>query len=153
MFFWRITRLKERLAEAPLSPREELPYVIAYVVLSTGAMYIPYGDAQIPQAADGVAATAIAVAGTLYVYHQNGGADGRFFLQRYFALGWVIAVRFVAALLGIYVAYGVALAVAGAEYPDRTPWYETLFLWIAQVILFYRLGMHARDLSGGAQAV
>ncbi len=154
MFFWRITRLKEQLAERPLSTGEELPYLVAYLVLSTLAMYIPYGDAEIPAAVDGIVVTAIAVAGTVYVYRQNGGGDAPFFLQRYFSIGWVVLVRFAAAMIGLYVSYAAALiGLAGVEYPERTPWYETLFLWFAQLVFYYRFGVHTRDVSRRVAAV
>ena len=153
MFFWRIARLKQELVEQPLSSRGELPYLIAYVVLSSVVLYIPYTKGDVPVLVDAAVATAIAAGGTVYVYRQNGGGDGRFFLQRYFSIGWVVAVRFAAALLLIYAVYAVSVAAVGVDISEHTPWYETLFLWFAQAVFFNRLALHTADVARRTMAV
>ena len=153
MFFWRIEKLKQQLAERPLSSRGELPYLVGFVALSTVALYIPYTEGQVPAAVDALVGTGVAVAGTIYVYQQNGGENAPFFLQRYFAIGWVVAVRFMAALIGLFAVYLIGLAVTGWDVPPHSEWYETSVFWVAEAILYYRVGFHARDISRRTHSV
>jgi hypothetical protein len=153
MFFWRIARLKEELVLQPLAARAELPYLIAYVLLATAGLYIPYAGGDVPRTVDGIVMSAIAVVGTIYVYRQNGGANGTFFLQRYFAIGWVVTVRFAALLTVMFAGYAIILAAFGRDVPDRSPWYETLVQWLWHAALFYRIGYHTEDVARRANAV
>ena len=153
MFFWQIERLKEQLVERPLSSRGELPYLIAYVALSTIGLYFPHPNGDVPAFVDAVVVTTITVAGSLYAYRQNAAGDASFFLQRYFSIGWVVGVRFAAVVLGIFAVYAVVLAITGRDISEHTRWYESVFWWLAEVVFFHRLGVHTGDVARRANAL
>lgn len=114
MYFWNINGLKEELAARPFSEREMLPYLIVFVVLSTASSYI---TTEISTVWDGLGAMwsiALAVVGTIHIYRQNGGASGQRFLQRYFALGWVIGLRCLVVVGGAAIIFFVTLDWLGA---------------------------------------
>jgi hypothetical protein len=78
MYFWRINKLKQQLAERPLTAREELPYLVLYVALTTAvpfataAVVVPQTEEYIPVAVDAAVTVGIAVFGTIHIYQQNG---------------------------------------------------------------------------------
>ena len=94
----------------------------------------------------------LAVLGTIYIYRQNGGADGQHFLQRYFAISWVVSIRSLVVLIPAAVALFTLPAVLGSETEDTT-WYHFLFVAIAGAVIYWRIGCHVRDLAGRTRAV
>jgi len=85
----------------------------------------------------------LAVVGTIYTYRQNGGAEGRHFLQRYFAVGWVVSVRWLA----------VSIPVSTAFYTESTHWYDPLFFAVVAAGFYWRMAHHVKDLAQRATAV
>ena len=100
MYFWRIERLKREMAIRPLSESETLPYLVVNTTLVTALSYIPDTFSNVWDTLSAIFSTFLAVVGTIYIYRQNGGADGQYFLQRYFAISWVVTLR----LLMIFIA-------------------------------------------------
>ena len=154
MYFWRINKLKQQLAERPLTAREELPYLVLYVALTTAvpfataALVVPLTEEYIPVAVDAAVTVGIAVFGTIYIYQQNGGLMGSHFLQRYFAVGWVVGLRVMAFALPLMLAaYAVADYTAGYDSSIHTSWLETAAFWILQAFMFYRSGYHVHDVA------
>ena len=110
MYFWRIEKLKTEMAARPLSEREALPYLVVFVALSSAVAYIPQTTYSLWDGLGGVWSVLLAAVGTIYIYRQNGGAGGQHFLQRYFAVGWVVVVRWFVVLILVAVAFYGTLA-------------------------------------------
>lgn len=151
MYFWRIEKLKTELAARPLSERETLPYLIVFVGLSTAVGYLPQTMSNVWDALGAAWSVAVAVVGSIYIYRQNGGADGQHFLQRYFAIGWVVTVRWLVVLIVVGVAFFGTLAAVGAD-TESTHWYDFLFPAVVEAVLYWRIGHHVRDLAQRAVA-
>src|SRR5687767_5292916 len=102
MYFWRIEKLKDAMAAGPLTDREVLPYFIAFAILTALGTSLP-GEAEFNhwETVGAVWSVLLAGFGSYFIYSQNGGARGQYLLQRYFALGWVVGVRWVAAAIPI----------------------------------------------------
>lgn len=147
MYFWRIGELKSRMATAPLTERETLPYVIAtYVLVALVPLFAPETRNTWDYAA--VAwSVFLAVLGTLYVYRRNRGDDGSHFLQRYFAIGWVTMIRWLAVVAPL-----LLLLVIWADLPEQTTWYEALCLGVAELVLYERIGHHIGDVANAQSA-
>jgi hypothetical protein len=146
MYFWRIEHLKTTLATRPLSEREALPYLVVYVVLYSVAAYVPLTEFTVWDTVEGACSVLIAAIGTIYIYRQNGGANGQHFLQRYFAIGWVVTVRWLAVVLLLVLAPYVALAVLDVI-TDRIEWYDRVLILLAELGLYWRIAHHVRDLA------
>jgi hypothetical protein len=146
MYFWHIEKLKTELAARPLSERETLPYFVVFVGLFTAVGYIPQTMSNVWDGLVAAWSVALAVVGTIYIYRQNGGADGQHFLQRYFAIGWVVTVRWFAFLILVGVAFFATLAAVGAD-TENTNWYDFLFSAVAEAVVYWRIGHHVRDLA------
>lgn len=93
MYFWKIKRLKAEMAARPLSERAVLPYLVISMALFSAASFVPVDYNNLWEVIGGVWSVVLAIFGTIYIYRKNGGASGEHFLQRYFAIGWVVSVR------------------------------------------------------------
>jgi hypothetical protein len=146
MYFWRIEQLKAKMALAPLSDREVLPYFVVFVALSAAVSYLPSTTYNIWDGLTGLFSVLLAIVSTVYIYHQNGGAAGQHFLQRYFALGWVVTLRWFGPILLAFIAYLTALEAAGVS-SDSTTWHNVLFIVVAELVIYIRIAHHVRDLA------
>lgn len=81
MYFWRIEALKRQMTARPLSEREALPYLVVTAAFTTTVPYIPQATQNVWDGLGGVWSVLLAVVGTIYIYCQNGGADGQHFLH------------------------------------------------------------------------
>ena len=146
MYFWRIEILKQTLVERPLSERETLPYLVVYVGLTSAALYVSQGLNNVWDYLEAGLNVLITVLGTLHIYRKNGGANGHHFLQRYFAIGWVVTLRWlVAGVLLMVLFYGI-LVVLGADL-EETSWYEVLFLTVLACAVYWSIGRHVGDVA------
>ena len=151
MYFWRIEKLKTEMAARPLSEREALPYLVVFVALSSAVAYIPQTTHNVWDGLGAVWSVLLAALGTIYIYRQNGGGGGQHFLQRYFAVGWVVVVRLIVVLILVAVAFYGTLAAVGAD-TESTHWYDFLFLAVVEAVIYWRIGHHVRDLAQRATA-
>lgn len=143
MYFWRVEELKTVLATRPMSDREALPYLIAFVALSGAAAGGPpletfnfWDWLQVGWS------VALALVGTVSIYRRNGGERGQQFLQRYLALGWVVSIRWVLFLIPLLVLYAVGMGDAG-----ETTASDALFFAAIEAVLYWRIGWHIHDLA------
>ena len=151
MYFWHIEKLKSEMAARPLSEREALPYLVVSVALNSAVAFIPQTTHNVWDGLGAASSVLLAVVGTIYIYRQNGGAEGQHFLQRYFAVGWVVSVRWFAVLILVTVAFYGTLAAVGADI-ESTHWYDFLFLAVVEAVIYWRIGHHVRDLVQRATA-
>jgi len=152
MRFWRIEQLKAEMQAQPLSEREALPYLVVYVALCTLASGLPVPGFNVLDAIGAALGVAIAIFGSIFVYQQNGGIDGRFFLQRYFAIGFVVALRCLVALVaGMFVL--IAVLDSSGRLLDETSVYEFVYMLIAETVIYWRIGYHVRELAMAASNI
>lgn len=146
MYFWRIERLKREMVIRPLSESETLPYLVVYVTCSTVFSFVPDPFSNVWDTLSATFSAFLAVVGTIYIYRQNGGADGQYFLQRYFAIGWVFRLRWILIVTVSTVIFFTLLELANVS-SEETTWYEFLFVSVFEVIIYQRIGYHVRDVA------
>lgn len=146
MHFWRIEKLKQAMAERPLSERETLPYLVVYCALSSAVISIPQEMGNGWDVAGAAWSVLLAVLGTIHIYRQNGGGAGQHFLQRYFAIGWVVAIRWLVIGIGCLAAFYLPLGLFAPEVA-ATRWYDFAFLAALEAAVYWRIGHHVRDLA------
>lgn len=146
MRFWRVERLKAEMRAQPLSERETLPYLVVYVAFFTIVSGLPNPDFNLLDAVGHLLSVVIAIVGTIFIYWRNGGMDGRFFFQRYFAIGFVVGIR---CLVAIVVAMFTLIAILDSvgRLSDQTTFYDFIFIVIADIIIYWRIAYHVRDLA------
>ena len=94
MYFWNIKKLKADLKDKPLTEKQILPYVIATLVL----YYLSAVIAPVSSDRNGILETSLIVLsiviGTYWLFKKNHADAGQYFIQRFFAIGWVASIRF-----------------------------------------------------------
>jgi hypothetical protein len=146
MYWWDIDALKKELRLGPLPAAMAFRYVLANTLLVTLSAVLPNpADADSTTWIVRVLSVGVTVFGLRHCYHENGAAAGHLFMDRYFAISWVLYVRQVAVFLAV--AIGVsALARAAAPEGDRRILYAaTGIAWLA--VLYWRIGSHIREVA------
>lgn len=121
MYFFNLQGLVDRLSKTPLTARESLHYVFAFMVFNTSSKLI---EAAVGKTASEGSWSAFGISFVLLgVYlaiawavlnrflRANGGDDSKDFLQNVVALGWVISLRMSALLIPVIV-IGIGLIKA-----------------------------------------
>ena len=147
MYFWRIDRLKARLIAQPLTDREVLPYLLIFMGLTTLVAVFPPPSMNVWDYAIGLGTVVLTFIGTVYAYRCNNGAQGQHFLQRYFALGWVIVVRLLAVTLPLTFVLFAILST-----PDGTTWHMAVLTAVVGFVFYQRLGHHIRTVANGLRS-
>ena len=149
MYFWHIEALKTELVRQPLTEKQVLPYLVVFSALTAAVGIIPFGAINKWDMLGGGWSMLLAIVGTIYVYRQNGGEHGHHLLQRYLSIGWVVGVRWIAALMVIAVVYFSLLEVL-SEVSESTTWQDFVLLAVAEFALYWRIGHHIFEVANGA---
>jgi len=152
MYFLRIEQLKDQMIARPLSERELLPYLLVFVGLTAALGFIPGGSLNSWDHLGTGLSVILAVLGTMWIYRQNGGAAGHFFLQRYLAVRWVVGIRWTVGILIVFFLPFTALSLLGIE-SEVTTWYESTTIAVAELLMYWRIGSHVSDLALRAESV
>jgi hypothetical protein len=148
MYFWKIENLKKDLREKGLSEKEGFYYLFVTILLYTIAL-TPYEKTSIWDMYNTVSMVLISAVGLIYLYKKNGGNTGHNFLQRYFSLGWVYAIRWVVFwLIPGTIVYGLfyhsinpGVGAIGTKPSD------VLFGALLYSIYFFFLGKHIKEVA------
>ena len=143
MYFWRIEDLKRDLIARPLTDREVLPYLLIFVGITALAPIFPVESMNLWDYTAGIWTLLLAVAGTVYTYQCNGASAGRHFVQRYLAIGWVVAIRWAVVVIAAFI---VLLFLMDSSEDGTTPTFA-LFWMAAEVVLYERMGYHIRAVA------
>jgi hypothetical protein len=146
MYQWRIERLKAELAEAPLSEGQVLPYFILYVLMMTAVMYVPLEKMNVWNYLSCAQASVLSIFGTLYLFRKNGGNAGVHFFQRYFAVGWVVAIRWTVFMLPMYLIFRGVM-----DLPEEFSGLDFASLALMELVLYQRIGHHIADVAARAR--
>ncbi|KAA1257226.1 hypothetical protein LF1_53750 [Rubripirellula obstinata] len=146
MRFWRIQQLKADMREHPLSDRESIPYLIAFVLASLLPSLIVFDDLNHWDLASDTGGLVITLAAIVYLFHRNGGSTGKHFLQRYFAIGFVTSIRCLAAFL----VFGIANAAFQdglGILSDVTTMFDFMTIVACHLFLYWRIGIHISQIA------
>src|SRR3979490_280074 len=155
MYWLRLRRLKEDLIANRLTEHGAFPYFLAVLVVdailvnSTFAFPGGYSTPTLATFGNIVIPVIIITVATLLLYRANGGANGRLFFVRYFALLWVISIRFVPLAIAVCAAW--IYLFADAE--DSSAIWAGVAVWNAFYALYYwRVWVHFQEVSSRAAA-
>ena len=154
MYFWNIEKLKTQLIEKPLSDKEVLPYLIITMALLVAERYLP-------QSAEFnlwdyllLAFEVISVvAGTYWLYLKNKANAGSHFLQRYFAIGWVAAIRILVWTIPMITIFIVASFMMEMEWlsSDSSGPIDSILLIAFELIIYWYIGKHIANVAEQAK--
>ena len=98
MYFWNMKALKKEIVEGQFTDQRVIPYVVVSAAISAIAVelssYFSYEVTNQSVYYQSAITVIIPILGTIYTYHANGGANGKNFAAKYFAIGFVILFRF-----------------------------------------------------------
>lgn len=150
MYFWQIEKLKDRMVLQPLSDGQTLPYLIAFLCLRVAVGFLPAESLNAWDHLGTAFSLLLTILGTVWLYRQNGGASGKHFLSRYFAIGWVVGIRWASALIVFYFLLYAGLSVFGIE-SKATAWYDVALVAIAELGLYWTIGSHISNVASRTQ--
>lgn len=111
MYFLRLKPLKDELAGPGLTEKERLKYLLIWFVPQILALFTSRDSEDFWGMVGGFFVAGIELAGVLYAWRRNGGAEGRSFLDRYLSISWVVTFR---TLLFLVLFIAVPMAILGA---------------------------------------
>ncbi len=157
MYVWNINALKKHLAEQGLSEAHTFYYVLLYVGLSALCTelvaYVPTENPNGWDYLDSTLSVLLPIAGTVYAFLANRGAQGRNFAAKYFSIGFVMLIRFLVYLIPVpFVVFGYYAVrsawgadAAGADDLAGTNAFEVLVGAALYVAYYLRVAKHIRD--------
>ena len=145
MYWWNIRRLRDQLVQGPLPEPMAFRYVMGNVLL-WAISFVP-GDTTVNRW--GVLAylcwVLLTGAGTYYCYRMNAAAQGRHFMERYFALSFVVGVRLLPWLFAVLIALAILSPQPLAEPIETTPISIAVTVGFS-LLVYWRLGVHMHSL-------
>ena len=150
MYFWKIESLKQDIRVGSFTDKNLIPYVVLYAGLCAIAVemtgYMPYEDVSVWTYVLSMLNVLIPIAGTIYAYRCNGGANGENFASKYFSIGFVIGIRFLVYLIPLMVlmiTYWVIVFGDQEELPTTFAEVVVFSFWYA--LLYFRMAKHIGD--------
>jgi len=152
MYFWKIQNLKNDISNNNFNEHDRFIYATIYIVLCAVGMeamaWMPIDNPNIWDYIRPISNTTIVLVGTIMAYKSNGGRNGKDFLGRYFSIGFVIIIRFMAILIPLFIILmvyffytadenGEVVSTAGDNIP--------FLIWYAA--LYWRICNHIKDVS------
>lgn len=151
---WSAAHVKTQLASGPMSEGKTFLYFLAIMTfdwLQFTAFRLSRSSEPTPawNYFDAWFAFAITLAALVYLFLCNGGTRGAHFLYRYFPLSVVVGWKFVAVSPVALLAVKVLLSEAS---PNVSGWSLSAALVALNLIMFYRIGHHLKELGREARA-
>ncbi|HOY70725.1 MAG TPA: hypothetical protein PL131_08305 [Methylotenera sp.] len=150
MYFWKIEKLKAQLIEKPLTDKEALPYLIATLILYALCMYIGLPtDYGLPFFFTLLLQLVSCIYGTIWLFKQNGGDNGKQFIHRYFTVGWVASIRFFVIAIPIFIVILTILTMLGLVHADAktTGWNDVFTSLLMYSTFYWYLGKHISTIA------
>lgn len=150
MYLWKIESLKEDIKNGDFKDKELIPYVVVSAGLYAASIeivgYLPYEDTNAWRYVLSIFNVLIPIAGTIYAYKYNGGANGMNFASKYFSIGFVVGIRFVVYLIPLMVlmiTYWVVVFADQEEWPTTILEVVLFSSWYA--FLYFKMANHIGD--------
>lgn len=146
MYFFSYQPLKEKLRAREVSDRESLPYLLAFLgmtslAIATTSSGMTSGFWSLLSVAVSVC---ISIGGGFYAYICNGGKDGFDIVLKYIVLSWIVSVRWFFILFPLLIVgqvFGMALGLATPE----TGLFDVLLYSALEALIYQRIGRQIRD--------
>jgi|GEM_PF-608871 len=154
MYFWKISKLESDLITQKVSERE----IFLYILISSSLLLItielcnlfPRESQNVWDYLDSALALLIGIGGTVWAYVWNGGDSGERFAERYFSIGWVIGIRFSAALIFIFPLF-LTFWISTDDQELATTWWELLVFEIWYLAYVWRVAVHVRTVARASE--
>ncbi|MBI5570451.1 MAG: hypothetical protein HY914_10940 [Desulfomonile tiedjei] len=115
MYLWDVEALAQDLKEERVSQREQVKYVLVWVVLASLQYLmhlVPREGPDITALASAVISMMVPILGTVACYRANGSGDDKDFLPRFFCLSFPLAISTGIGLVLVVSFLGIPLSCA-----------------------------------------
>ncbi|HVK54955.1 MAG TPA: hypothetical protein VM532_07990 [Burkholderiales bacterium] len=146
--FWSIERLKRQLIGQEISVVQEFIYLLLVLLIQfvNGMLLAPDPTDTLSDVFFRWFSIGGTFIGTVFAFLRNGGPKGREFQKRFFALYWILTIRFL--LIGFFPivlwAYG-SVAINLTDEVSR--WSETILFASLQLVFYWRLSFHIASVA------
>lgn len=157
MYFWSIGKLKDLLVRDELSEKNKFwYYIITASFFSALAMLTTLFPLEASSKYDKIGSVfsfAIGIIGIISVYKMNGGKDGKEFLSRILSLNFILTIRCLIFLIGFFILFHIVndIFVSKELLENFLEVTENVFLTGFEIVFFWRLAIHMRDVRNGSQ--
>ena len=141
MQFFSIKPLIDKFQQKQFKDEEVAPYFIAYAILESLIYFFPVEKMDSITFLQNASLFIIMVFGIFYLKKQNNNSFGNGFLNRWFALGWVISVR----TFFIYFPIGLVLVLFELNGDNNAYIALTIFGIFIEVIFYLWLGQKFKE--------
>lgn len=152
MYFWRIENLKEDIRSGELSEKNRFVYALIYIVLFSLGMelsvYMPIENPSLWDYIDSSFAIIIVLVGTIFAYKANNGQSGGDFLGKYFAIGFVMSIRFLTYAIPMLICLIVYYSYAFPEDENvQTTYIESIPFIVWYTAMYWRIYVHIKQVN------
>ena len=165
MYIWDIRKLRNDLREGPIESVDAMFYVfgtlfLMYVSIVVGDivfLYVPTETLLTVQhnmvvgTIDDSLSALITLFGVIYIWYQNGANHGKYFMERFWSIVFVLGIRFLVLGAMIAVPFIVVFSVLGGlmhlmphQMVIMGDVSSLLFTVVYGVLFIYRFGVHVR---------
>lgn len=141
MYLWNISALKNDLINNKLNEHADFMYLIAMVILLSVGGY-PFETSNTFDTYSWLIELFIVALGTFICFKANGANDGKYFLQRYLSIAWVMSVKLIVFLIPTIVAFYIALEMLGVVVPDETSLLDVGLVATVSIFYYWRVSHH-----------
>ncbi|MBQ4877981.1 hypothetical protein J8M21_12260 [Pseudoalteromonas luteoviolacea] len=146
MYFWNIWALKSDLRANLLTPRCDLKYLIAILIL----MSLRNTPTETSNSYDYLSLlfdVLMVVVGTWYCFKINDGNNGKDFLRRYLSICWVVGVRVLVCTVPISISVYSLVYIARGEAFEGTTLFDLLFTLLFSGVYYWRVIVQMKDVQ------
>jgi hypothetical protein len=146
MYFWNISALKNDLINNKLNEHADFMYLRAMLILLTLGAY-PFETSNTFDTYSWLINLFIVGLGTFICFKANGANDGKYFLQRYLSIAWVMSVKLVVFFIPSIVTLNIALEILGVAVPDETSLLDAGLVAAVSIVYYWRVSHHISQVS------
>lgn len=148
MYIWKIEELKQDLISQKVSESDSFRYFFILSLMTSFIVLFPAKNISMWHYLDSLVNLLMTILGLTCLYRINGSGEGIRFLERFFALSFVLIIRF----CPLIIIFSVALVLVQQHYnpaygeSGHTSW-DFLFSLTFSFIYYWRLATHFNDIA------
>ncbi|KZN55265.1 hypothetical protein [Pseudoalteromonas luteoviolacea] len=146
MYFWNIWALKSDLRANQLTPKYDLKYLIAIIIL-TSLRNTPTDTSNGYDYLSLLLDLLMFMISTWYCFKINGGDTGQDFLRRYLSIFWVVGIRVLVCTVPISISVYSLIYITRGESSEETTLFDLLFILLFSGVYYWHVIAQIKDLK------
>lgn len=160
MYFWQIKNLKEDIKSEKFNEKDRYIYFMIFIVLFTiminTEIFFPLENITTWDYIHSIFNILIPLVGIIYAFKGNGATNGKDFLGRYFAIGFVMAIRVTVYFIPVFGLWIFGLWIFSlwdfsAEIIEQqntlTNYLDVILTLGLNTVMYWRIYVHIQDVA------